>query len=175
MPNLRTFLLGLGTGIIVGALLVQLFQLGERSQDRLNAIGAELSGGAAAQESPGLSSPPEQPEATGTADADKLDAAPSTPAPASQEPSAVQSGQGELRLIHITPGMNLNQTEKLLLDQQIIEQAGEFVKQMQSGKLKVRAGYFVLPTGAGVEAAVQAVTSKPLSKYAAEQMVANQS
>ncbi|MCR2805041.1 hypothetical protein [Paenibacillus soyae] len=185
MSNRRTFLLGLGSGIIIGALLLQLFIMGETSQDRLNEISEEL------QNEPletGIATdPPDQtatdvPQEEAPGNTPEQTPVPATTAPEAASPSAgaavtasaVSSANGNLRLIHIVHGTTLEQAAAKFSESGIIEDAGAFIAEMQKQNLLVRAGYYVLAKDSGIEAAIKAVTSKPYSQGEAEQIIANQ-
>lgn len=185
MSNKRTFLIGLGSGIIIGALLLQLFVMGETSQDRLNEIGRQLENepleNGTATETPDQAATsvpnggaPSEAAPTATPQSTAAPAASPTAATEQKPAPTAAAAKGNLRLIHIEKGMKLVQTGDLLVANEIIDDSAAFVKQMQASDERAKAGYFVIPKGAGIEAAVKAVTSTPLSKYAAEKMIADQ-
>lgn len=182
MLNRRTFLLGLGTGIIIGALLLQLFYLGQDSQKNLNEIGQQL-------ESPGTQQGEDGAlqEQTGEAEADQelppspdaaeqTDQAQQTPVTdsAADAKQSENNAQPTLRLIQIEHGMKLIQVAEILLANEIINDAEAFTRMMLDNDKKARAGYYALAEGAGTEQAVKAVTGQPLSKEEAEKRVAEQ-
>ncbi|RIX51797.1 hypothetical protein D3P08_15390 [Paenibacillus nanensis] len=197
MLNRRPFLLGLGIGIMIGAILLQLFYLGQNSQENLKEIGRQLESPDNGQQDG--AAPPEQ---SGSPEAEQqLQPTPDSaaePAESEQAPAAsptaahttnpveedaanpsAQTGEaasGALKLIRIEPGMKLAQIAALLTENRIISagDAGAFVRGMQAGNLKARAGYFAMSEGAGVDAVITAVTSKPLSKEEAEKRVSEQ-
>ena len=186
MFNRRTFLQGLGTGIIIGAILLQLFNLGQDSQENLKNIGEQLenvelepSGDESksgqqnqedAEQEPELTSEP-TPEADAGSEAENSDNA------AESSSETGEAALGALRLIRIEPGMSLEEISVILTDNRIIDsqEASAFVNKMVADKKLARAGYYAMPVGFGVEAVIEAVVSQPLSKEEAERKISTQS
>jgi len=188
MFNKRSFVLGLGVGIIAGALLLHLFTLGENSQNRLIEREQEIRQGglqgepSGSEPSPDTSAdtglgPEASPEASpkGTPEASGLDEAlsetPVADAGASETEEALEPLQ---KLVRIEPGSNLTETSELLLASGIIDDASEFIKQMKARNKQVRAGYFLIQEKAGVDGAIKGVTGQPISKSEAEAWLAAQ-
>lgn len=186
MFNKRSFLMGLGVGIILGAVLLQLIHMSEDMQTKLESMG-ELQEAAEQEESV----PPVQP--TAAADEDRaasdaalalepqetteaLDTAEETePAPPGDESELdPASGQGAAsaigRKIRIEPGMSLTRSAQLLEDNGIIDDPAGFIKEMRTLNKQVRAGYYYMQEGISVDQAIEIVTSQPLTKEELESM-----
>lgn len=170
MLNRRSFLLGLGSGIIIGAILLQLFNLGQNSQEDLKRNIDQQVESASPDSEEQSDSPEQSPAATPQADAKPNEDA------AEPSPATGEAASGALRLIRISSGMKLVQIAELLSENQIVSNsdAEQFVREMQAAGKKARAGYYAMPEGAGVEAVITAVTSQPLTKEEAETRVAEQ-
>jgi len=189
MFNKRSFVLGLGVGIVVGALLLQLFMLGESSQNKLSEREQELRQGelqgqqpssseplpdvSAAADDDGQQSPEETPEQPPEASAldEEASGLPLADAGASE---TVEIQEPVLKLVRIEPGFNLTETSELLLASGIIDDAPEFIKQMKAKNKQARAGYFLIQENAGIDGAIKGVTGKPISKSEAEAWIAAQ-
>ncbi|RJE86781.1 hypothetical protein D3P07_16455 [Paenibacillus sp. 1011MAR3C5] len=189
MFNKRSFVLGLGVGIIAGALLLQLFMLGQNSQNKLNEMEQELRQGGLQEEQPtGEELTPdssagnenavsESPEASpeGTPEVSPSEAQGSeTPVADVGEEEAGELQEPAQKLIRIEPGFNLTETSELLLASGIIDDAPLFVKQMKAKNKQVRAGYFLIAEKAGIDGAIVGVTGQPISKSEAEAWLAAQ-
>ncbi|REK76537.1 hypothetical protein [Paenibacillus paeoniae] len=184
MFNKRSFVLGLGVGIIVGVLLLELFMLGQNSQNKLNILEQEMSqvnlqeeGFSGGEPTPDPSSVPdhvatETPEATFETPQTENEASETPVADAQTE--VLEEAKRVERLIRIEPGFDLTKTSELLLANDIIDNAPAFVKQMKAKNKQARAGYFLLAENAGIEGAVKGVTGQPISKADAEAWLAAQ-
>jgi len=178
----RVFLIGLGAGIIIGALLFQLMLSGEQSRQRLSDLGKEseekfytqLEVDAllkAAQDSvqlnqetktdkdtqevkPTAKADPVKEQTTGDA---KVDKAAPTDAPAKESPPAKH-------VIKIDAGSGLTKTAELLAANKIIKDKTAFISKMKKSKKLVRAGYFLFQEEITVDEAIRVVTSQPLTK-----------
>ncbi|MDQ0113105.1 hypothetical protein [Paenibacillus harenae] len=178
----RTFVIGLGVGIIIGALLLELMYIGEKSEDRLARLGEdptseqklytqeEVDALLAAQEdsaeiSNEVNKSPEEDATDSPAKANVQPAAPtSTPKPAvpTAKPVSVK------KVLRIEHGSNLTSTASLLEKSGIIDDKTAFVNQMKKDKKLVRAGYFLFHENMTIKEAITIVTSKPLSKAEAD-------
>lgn len=183
MFNKRSFVLGLGVGIIIGALLLQLFMIGQNSMNNLKEIEQQ-------QRQEGLEEnqfPAEEPSPAPTATPDRTEAPTPTTTPAasevesetSDEQAAVETEKTEVvapvqKLIRIEPGFSLSETSELLLANGIIDDAAAFVKQMKAKNKPVRAGYFLIHENAGIDEAIAGVTGQPITEAEAEEWMARQ-
>jgi hypothetical protein len=182
MFNKRSFMLGLGLGIIVGAMLLQLFYMGESSQNRLDELGKEIEQGglppssqepvesgasqastdsrdqaAAGSEEP---VPSPQPEAT---------AATATEAPSDTPLAEETSEPFEPFVVRIKPGMSLTETAELLLQAGAIKDSQSFIDEMKSSSTPVRAGYFLFDRDElNAKQAAAIVSGKPITAKQAE-------
>lgn len=178
MFNKRSFLMGTGVGIIIGALLLQLFYLGESSQIRLKDISRDLEEGIGAEEEARPSSP-----ALETDPAEAL-----SEAAASAQPEATAGDMAETRLeqpvdnteglsdqsvgvvIRIEPGAVLAESAELLARAGVIAEQEALIRQMKASNQVVRAGYFLFPHGMTTTAeAIAIITGKPLTESEAAQ------
>ncbi|MFX3632945.1 MAG: hypothetical protein ACE3L7_01260 [Candidatus Pristimantibacillus sp.] len=178
----RIFLTGLGIGIIVGALLLQLMSLGEQSQLKLKAslnkdeevlftqkeVDAMLD---AERVSMGLNAKVDAESKTEvTTETDKQDEVKEDAAAESEQPEqnanseegqpAAEVAPKETRL-HIKGGMNLTSIAKLLAENDIISDQAEFIKQMNKTKKPVRAGHFVFSGQPTLKEVMTIITTKP--------------
>lgn len=189
MFNKRSFVLGLGVGIVIGALLLQLFMLGESSQNKLSEREQELRQGELQEQQPSSSEP--SPDASAAADDDVQQSPEATPeqtpeasildeepsgTPVADTGAAEEEGLQEpvQKLVRIEPGFNLTEISELLLASGIIEDAPAFIKQMKAKNKQARAGYFLIQENAGIDGAIKGVTGQPISKSEAEAWLAAQ-
>lgn len=183
MFNKRSFVLGLGVGIIAGAMLLQLFHMGEQSQDRLQEMDelVEQGGLPSGTVAPTDSANPQMIEATPasgpTADSDSAGEEQQTAAPSPSEtpaapaespiPENTQAQEGQAPdpfVIRIQPGMSLTETAEFLLASGAIDDSGSFIDHMKASGLQVRAGYFLFKQGdMTAEQAAKIVSSKPIT------------
>jgi len=181
--NRRSFMMGVGVGIIIGAMLLQLFQIGESGRrsledfDRLieeesgpspsSAGGEESAGQAGEPPAPTAASDEAAPKAGGAeAGADGESAPARTASPDDAEPSpddAASAGVARELVVRIEPGTSLAKSAELLAERGIIASASAFVTEMKRSNKRVRAGYFLFREGIGVEEAVKIVTGQPLN------------
>lgn len=169
----RTFLTGLGIGIMIGALLLQLMYIGEDNQQKLN---NSLNGEdtkmytqaevdlmlAAERDSAELNAKTEDEalQAEATPSPASSDAVPS--AESSEEP-AVEEEPVQLQL-RIQGGMNLTQTAELLKENHLIADKSAFIAKMKKTKKPVRAGYFLFIGEPTLDEVITKITSQPLTK-----------
>lgn len=178
----RTFMIGLGVGIIIGALLLELMYIGEKSEDKLSLLGVDQATEqklytqeevdallAAQKDSAEINDEVNHNADQAAADApvkasDKPLEPTSTPVPA--KPAADQSkAEKVLRIEH---GANLSNTASLLEKNHIIDDKTGFINQMKKDKKLVRAGYFLFHENMTVDEAIETVTSKPITKAEAD-------
>lgn len=166
MFNKRSFVLGLGIGIIVGAMLLQLFYMGEASQDSLQEIGEQVEQGGlptatVAPKESATSVNPEQSKETTPANEPTADSgtgaeeqtaasSPSGEPAATPSPETTQS-QGDQNpvpfVVRIEPGMSLTETAEFLQVSGAIVDSEMFINEMKASGLRVRAGYFLFEQG----------------------------
>ncbi|WP_042160515.1 hypothetical protein [Paenibacillus gorillae] len=180
----RMFLTGLGIGIIVGALLLQLLQIGEQSQAKLGeslfagdekqfsqkeldaAVAAAVEEQAA--DKPVVSSPAAGTEATIAPSATPVASAEPEKKPESTvKPEQTEEPEAPVQelVLQIKGGMNLTGTAKLLADNGLIEDEAAFIAAMKrSKKPTVRAGYFLFKGKPQLKEVVSIIKSEPLTK-----------
>ncbi|MCK9858146.1 hypothetical protein [Paenibacillus sp. ATY16] len=182
----RSFVAGLGVGIIAGAILLQLMQIGDESQQRLSNgfndgepklyTQAELdeklaeerdkaSRNAAETAKPATEKPEESPAVKASeppVDSSKSDD--------KKEGSADKPTEAAVkRQVRITGGMNLTDTAELLSEQKLISDKDAFIKAMKNKP--VRAGYFIFEGNPTVADIIRILTSQPLTKSEFEQQM----
>ncbi|WP_336772248.1 hypothetical protein [Paenibacillus sp. MMO-58] len=184
----RSFIAGLGVGIIAGAILLQLMQIGDESQQKLSNgfndgepklyTQAELdeklaeerdkaSQNAVTTEKPAAQKPEESPVVKASeppADSGKNDDKKAEEA-AAEKPAAA----AVKRQVRITGGMNLTDTAELLSEQKLISDKDAFIKAMKNKP--VRAGYFIFEGNPTVADIIRILTSQPLTKSEFEQQM----
>lgn len=170
----RSFLLGFGIGIIVGALLLQLILLGNDSKEKLNEKSHEINSnsqmlgvGQANEETVGMAGPQSQPDTdNGTVE----------PSKAVENNAETAENDEEQFILRIEPGFTLSAAAKLLHEQKVLEDRGPFVATMKkkvNGSIKkVRAGCFLFEEQMSPVEAARIVTSQPLSKKQAREYAA---
>lgn len=190
----RSFLIGLGAGIIIGAMLFQLMLSGEQSRERLGLMGqgegeklysqAEVEAMIQADRDSTQTKDETQPTASPAAVKDEPVAEnnASTDAPAIAPTDIVteapaESPAAELEeiehVIRIEPGSGLSKTAELLAANLIITDEAGFVNQMKKSKKQVRAGYFLFHEKSSVTDAITVVTGQPLTKAEADLINSN--
>jgi hypothetical protein len=179
MAKNRGFLMGLGLGIIIGALLFQLMLSRDESTLAItatNEIVATDSGNETVLEESLDESKQEvaEPQHTESVTAEPTDAAvqpAATPEPSPSDqalPSATAEAGAAAFVLRIKPGMNLTDTAELLAARKVIPSGNAFIQQMNKQKKVVRAGLFLLKENMTVAEAIQIVTTQPLTREQAE-------
>lgn len=185
----RTFLFGLGTGIIIGALLFQLMLSGEQSRQRLNEkdssadeksytqvevdtlLKAERDSMQLNQEiNTGVEDSQSKPTATAVPvkeESSKSDKNEINPTVSQEQKAPVK------HVIRIEAGLGLSKTAELLASQNIIEDQAVFVNKMKKSKQLVRAGYFLFQENITADAAIAIVTGEPLTKEQADALTSS--
>ncbi|HTG69170.1 MAG TPA: hypothetical protein VL921_07890 [Candidatus Udaeobacter sp.] len=162
----RAFMIGLGAGIILGALLFQLMLSGEQSRQKLGQLGNEtaeklytraevdaLLEAEKLKEQPAAAAEPVKKESSG---ANTNEAA--------QEAELDKEKTAALHVIRIEAGSGLAKTAELLAAQNIIHDQAAFINQMNKSKKLVRAGYFLFQENITVDEAITVVTGQPITE-----------
>ncbi|MFF2089039.1 hypothetical protein [Paenibacillus sp. NPDC058174] len=177
----RMFLTGLGIGIIVGALLLQLLQIGEQSQAKL---GESLFAGeekqytqqeldtavAAAREEKAADKPSSIPAGTEATTAPSPSATPVASTEPEKKPESTEKPQQteepeapvQELVLQIKGGTNLTETAKLLAENGLIEDKAAFISAMKRSKF--RAGYFLFKGKPQLKEVISIIKSEPLTK-----------
>lgn len=177
----RSFLIGLGAGIIIGALLFQFMLSGEQSRERLGFAGtetqeklytpAEVDSMIQAERELIQKEQEKQPVAEVNSDTESpLEEVSQTTEPAEELPSDKPVIE---HVIRIEVGSGLSKTAKLLSADHIIDDEAGFVRQMKKSAKLVRAGYFLFHENSSVEEVIAVVTGQPLTKAEAELIISN--
>lgn len=183
----RTFLIGLGTGIIIGALLFQLMLSGEQSRLKLNERDSSAEEKTYTQvEVDALlkaerdSMQLDQEISAGAEETKKA----ATPVPVKELPTHTTSNETKAtaapvkkaavkHVIRIEAGTGLSKTADLLASKGIIDDQAAFVQKMKKSKQLVRAGYFLFQERITVDAAIAIVTGEPLTKEQADALTSS--
>lgn len=181
----RPFLMGLGTGMIIGALLLQLMFQGQQNQKKLEnmadnndqklytqiEVDALIS---AAKDSDSINKELKSGSVEGNNQSSSVDNKASTEAtePVKGDQAADVTIKEEKvpaitaerieHIIKIDAGSGLTKTAELIAGQNIIKNEAEFIKQMKKSKKLVRAGYFLFNEGLTTNEAIKVVTSEPI-------------
>ncbi|MFC4775365.1 hypothetical protein ACFO9Q_01030 [Paenibacillus sp. GCM10023252] len=186
----RNFLVGLGTGMIAGALLLQVMIVGEQSQRALTLPAEQTSEVEETYTQAQLDEMVSTARAEGAAAAAQAAASEGSSSPAPQstskpspKPSPKPSSKPETTpaadvvpdkpvIVRIIPNSDLTGIAKLLHSNGVLRDQAAFIKEMeQSGKL-VRAGYFELKPGLSTSEVMKVITSTPLDPDKAKQRLA---
>ncbi|GLX68511.1 hypothetical protein [Paenibacillus glycanilyticus] len=176
----RSFVAGLGIGMIAGAILLQLMQIGDQSQQKLSDgfkdgepklyTQAELDSKLAEERAKAVKESaqanpsedmPETKEPTESASVKENE----PPEATDKKEAAGTAGEAHndlKRQVRITGGMNLTDTAGLLADQKLISDKDAFIKAMKNKP--VRAGYFIFEGNPAVGEIIRILTSQPLTK-----------
>ncbi|KRE39869.1 hypothetical protein [Paenibacillus sp. Soil522] len=170
----RAFLIGLGSGIILGALLFQLMLSGEQSRQKLGQFGNEtaeklytraevdaLLEAERLKEQPSASVKPVKEELSG---GKTKETAPTEP---------VKEKAAAVHVIRIEAGLGIAKTAELLAGQNIIHDQAAFISHMNKSKKLVRAGYFLFQENISVDEAITVVTGQPITKAQADAITAS--
>lgn len=190
----RSLLIGVGIGIIIGALLLQLFNIGEYSQKKLDQISNEI-------DSTTLDRASDKPETTSQGkvvdDESKVEGAvdstpsitpeteietdlkaqqPSTTTPVDEEqvepiasdkpttPEVEASEPAKQYVLRVHPGATVNKTAQLLVDYNIIEGTASFAKLLKDRDTQIRAGYFLVDENSTDEQIRKLLSGEPLTE-----------
>ncbi|MBH5316612.1 hypothetical protein I6N90_02170 [Paenibacillus sp. GSMTC-2017] len=177
MFNKRSFFLGLGAGIIVGALLLEMVHIGKDSQSNLNDISDKLDESSSIKQ-PAQVSPAPVPTSSQVVKPTSTATAKPKDDTTSKEPIATpisESTESVKQLVHIKAGFKITTTANLLATAEIVDDASEFIRKMKASKKRIRAGYFLCSKGMTVEEAIEIVTGEPLTKAEVDQFKKDQS
>ena len=180
----RSLLLGLGVGIIVGALLMQLFIMGENSTNQLKEIDNTINGvdlpltstpkPEAVEVPNNVESTPTEPPVEPTVEA--------TPTPVSAQPNSdVKTGEYSDNeqspvsvLLRVYSGATISETAKVLVANGILSSEQEFVRYAKSKNKVIRAGFFIIQNPSTNEEILNILTSIPLTEEEATQLVTSE-
>jgi len=180
----RSLLVGIGIGMIIGVLLLELFQLGEKGQQQLTQIEQQLNEGASPTPSPSIA-----PEATEAPLADQNDQSevkqPSEP----QQPAAPEVSQAEEKdnlptpsvegvekpkvsyILRVYHGDTIKKTGKRLAENGIIDDADEFVSYFRKNDATIRAGFFYVEELSELEDLRKMFSAQPLTEAEANEQI----
>ncbi|WP_028561406.1 hypothetical protein [Paenibacillus pinihumi] len=144
----RSFVLGLGLGIIAGVLLLQLMLSADVQQEKANLIAAEVSG---------TEKQPAAPGGDGSSGIEELDRLKSELAAQKQEHqqalqealdkqrTELEEGQAVntlIRAVTIRKGMGIKEVASLLEDAALIKEASAFLQETQLDRNRIRNGKY---------------------------------
>lgn len=191
----RSMLLGLGMGIIIGALLMQLFIMGEQSSKQLEEMDNMINNnelplevikrdGANANvevnDEQELTEEPQQLE--GQVEADREDGALPTPVVSEEDVhTPVENGQystdkqtAKTVLLRIYSGATVSETAEVLEKHNIIESKSQFANYTLGKKKTIRAGYFLVNEHSTNEEILEILTSIPVREETALDYIKNE-
>ncbi|CAM4275962.1 hypothetical protein FHS16_002126 [Paenibacillus endophyticus] len=177
----RIFLIGLGLGIMIGALLFQLMLSGEQSREKLAERDNETTDKLYTQIEVDALLKAERDSIELDQDvgseASKQETQPAvTPVPSAEPPNKVEETaesptvvpENEKAVINhvirIKAGIGLSKTAELLTSNHIIDDGAAFIAEMKKSKKLVRAGYFLFHEDSTIEQVITVVTSQPLTE-----------
>lgn len=177
----RSLLIGVGIGIIIGVLLLQLFNIGSESQQKLDRIsnqindtglihtsevpyefveGARDEQESISSESSIIQNDPLLEQPTNSEPA--IEEPTPTPEP-SLEPAPESTESAHRYILRVPPGGTVSNTAKLLVEYQIIKDADSFAALLKEHKTLIRAGYFLVGEGSTNEEIRELLTGIPLT------------
>ncbi|WP_341282501.1 hypothetical protein [Paenibacillus sp. FSL H8-0537] len=187
----RLFLTGLGIGIIIGALLLQMMIIGESSQQKLSnrdnagteqgekiysqsevdaILEAQRATSSLQEESEATAapSPAASPKPTPVESAAPLATATASPKqaapPAEHSSTAADTGEHTIRkMVRIQAGTNLTAASELLAKEQLITDKTAFIRKMKQEKKLVRAGYFLFTGTPSLAEVITTITTQPMT------------
>jgi len=175
----RSFLFGLGTGIILGALLFQLMLFGEQNKEKLLSADPQFNEKLYTQsevdalvkaelDSAGINEKRTQDSTADTNISQEEEIA------EKEADLAEDANQPVSHLIQIKAGTSISQAAELLADRSIISNPALFTAKMKEEDKLVRAGYFLLAEGMSEGDAINMITSQPLTKKEADAIQSQQ-
>ncbi|MOA08709.1 hypothetical protein D3C78_1285000 [compost metagenome] len=181
----RGFLLGLGSGIIIGSILFQLMLAGEQSKQNMQSfMDSEADQKLYSQSEVDAMLETERKALKESEQSQAEDSPPEAavpPSPISSEPPTKEEDAAAVeaeiapvpvqRVIRIMPGSGLSKTAALLSSNGIIEDENNFIKLMKKDNKLVRAGYFLFYEQMTEAEAIKVVTSDPLTESEAKALM----
>ena len=168
----RSFIIGIGIGIIIGVLLLELFTIGEKSQKQLNAIEEQINGG---EVSPSPSPTDTEPESSQVPEAPETPVSESpvespdqltepTVEPVATDnvapPEAVQSPK-KAAILRVHPGDSITETANRLENSGLFSENKQFVDYFKNNGVEIRAGFFYVEEQMELSDLKKLFTSKP--------------
>ncbi|GBF72028.1 hypothetical protein PA598K_00259 [Paenibacillus sp. 598K] len=167
----RSYMLGLGTGIILGCLLLVLMQAAEQGEERL--LGFEDSGGTpAAQEGKQyteealqalLAEEAERVRAELAEQATAVHELETAEGAAKAEEEAVADAKPLQRVVRIQSGTTLQKTAGILEDYGLIDNRLQFMARMKEAGAKIRRGTFYFEGMPDEDEVMQIITGPPIT------------
>lgn len=181
----RSFIAGLGIGIIVGVLLLQLFTIGEKSQEQLKSIEQQIHSTDTQNTNDNNSKLLQEQEEDNSIVAPVIDDEPEVPdvtPPEVTTPNVEQTNNlaqqeqleielnspasndssSEAFVIRIKPFTTLTQAAELLQNNELITNKNEFVDFFVNEHDNIRAGYFLVDNNSSISDLHKIFTSTPL-------------
>lgn len=177
----RSFIIGIGLGIIIGVLLLELFTVGEKSQKKLNTIEQQINGGEVSPSpSPAPTTSdlitPKSPEAP-TSEASPMESPDQLVAPTAEQveaedvvaPDVVQSPK-MAAIFRVHPGDSITETGKRLEKNDLFNDSNEFVEYFKKNGVDIRAGFYV-EEQMELKDLKKLFTSQPLTEVEANEQI----
>lgn len=178
MSNKRYFMMGIGTGIIIGALMLQLIYIAQTSittgdeqklyteEEVAELLAARQPSSTSGTVQNGVDSKGEPSSDPQGADENASEPTPTNIPSPTIVPSPSPSSEPTQHILRIYPGTNLTEAAALLVDNHIIDedQSQTFMSLMKKGEKVVRAGWFKFHEQMTPEEAIKVVTGVPLPK-----------
>lgn len=169
----RSLLLGLGMGMIIGALLMQLFLLGEQSTNQLKEMDQTINTidfppaqtpAAAKQEAPAEpdTNAPITDDAAPKAEDEQAVNSDAVHAKESDEEHADKVPVASPLLLRVLSGATVSETASIMELNGIIASKDSFIKLTKTERKNIRAGYFLVETSSSDEKILQILTSIPI-------------
>jgi len=184
----RSLLIGIGIGIIIGVLLLELFTIGEKSQEQLNAIEQQINGGDA---SPAPTTTPideetsaseqedaQAPEAPASAEEPQAPtnelvepAEPPVESEAVETPEPAQTPEHTAAIFRVHPGDSITSTAKRLESNGLFNDSSQFVDYFRNHSVDIRAGFFYIEEQMTLDDLKKLFTSQPLTEAEANEHI----
>lgn len=181
----RSLLVGIGIGIIIGVLLLELFNLGAKSQQQLSKMEQQMNDAASPSPVPTLdpSTVPETTPVPEPSPQQSSDLAPDSPDAPNEpeidelEEQSVASPEAVVEpkvsyILRVHPGDPITKTAKQLKEQSVIDDADSFVSYLKEHDAQIRAGFFLVEQQSSMEELRKLFAGQPLTEAEANDHIA---
>ncbi|MCM3632008.1 hypothetical protein [Paenibacillus camelliae] len=182
----RSLLIGIGIGIIIGVLMLELFTIGEKSQEQLNAIEQQINGRDASPtptptpigEETSASEDAQAPEAPASAEEPQAPtnelvepAEPPVESEAVETPEPAQTPENTAAIFRVHPGDSITSTAKRLESNGLFNDSSQFVDYFRNHSVDIRAGFFYIEEQMTLDDLEKLFTSQPLTEAEANEHI----